>query len=212
MGLNKFFHAFQPKDKIFYTIFEDILNNLVEMASYFDEIMGAPENINNDFIIKIKNFEHKNDDLTHQIYQELSKEFITPFDREDISLLATNLDDIADYMNASAEYLVLYETPYEEVFQQFSSIILACCLELEMCIKNLKGFKGIEEIKRRCIKINTLENEADKLFSSSMVELFKTNDAIRVIKTSSVYKHLEEVTDRAEMVANVIQNIVIKYS
>lgn len=212
MGLNQFFQAFQPKDKIFYKLFEDISNNLIEMASYFHESMKAKQRINDDFIATIKAYEHKNDELTHQTYNALSEVFITPFDREDISALVSNLDDIADYMNASAEYLVLYETPYETVYQEFSRLIVKCCEELRECIDGLHGFKDISKVKEKCIVINSLENEADKLLSNSMVELFKTNDAIRIIKTQTVYRHLEEVTDRAETVANILQNVVIKYS
>lgn len=212
MGIGNFFHAFQPKDKVFYLLFEKVTDNLLEMSTEFEEGINNFDKIDKAFLDKMNQFEHKNDELTHEIYVELSKNFITPFDREDIHALASGLDDIADYIYASTKYIILYKTPHQTAYAEFARIIKAACREIQKATQNLKGFKNPKIVEEACIKVNSLENQADEVLSSSMVKLFETNDAINVIKVSSVLNYLETVTDKAEEVANIIQSITIKYA
>lgn len=212
MGIGNIFKAFQPKDKVFFVLFDQVAKTLVEMSEFFHQ--GIQEFDHNDeaFMQKISDFEHKNDDLTHQIFIELGKNFITPFDREDISLLASGLDDIADYMYASAKYIFLYKTPETKEYAEFSLLIYKSCLEIQIAIQNLNNFKDPEAVKESCIKINSYENIADDVQSKALMKLFETNDPIRIIKVNTVLNYLEEVTDKAEDVANILENIVIKYA
>lgn len=212
MGIANIFKLFQPKDKVFFVLFEQVAQNLVEMSRYFNEGVNQFEQIGEEFMQKVNDFENKNDDLTHQIFVELGKNFITPFDREDISLLASGLDDIADYIYASTKYIHLYKTPYMQEYSEFSLIIHKVCLEIQNAILNLKEFKNTAVVKESCIKINSFENIADDIQSKGMVRLFETNDPMMVIKVKSVLSYLEEVTDKAEGVANILENIIIKYS
>lgn len=212
MKIKQFFHFFQPKDKVFFILFEQITANLIEMASKFLQEIDKKENINLAFLEIMKDFEHKNDDLTHTVFEELNKNFITPFDREDIQTLVAGMDDIADYIYASTEYIVLYKTPFQEAFSQFAAIILEACKEIAIAMSYLKDFKEGKKVQAACIRVNSLENEADRLLSKSMVELFETNDPIKIIKTSKVLENLEIATDQAETVANIIQGVMIKYS
>ncbi len=212
MGIGNIFKAFQPKDKVFFVLFNQVADNLVEMSNFFHE--GIKEFDVNDetFMQKISDFEHKNDDITHQIFVELGQNFITPFDREDISQLASGLDDIADYMYASAKYIFLYKTPETKEYADFSMLIHKACLEIQEAIRNLDGFKDPAAVKESCIKINSIENIADDVQSNALMKLFETNDPIRIIKVQTVLNYLEEVTDKAEDVANIMENIVIKYA
>lgn len=182
------------------------------MATAFNAEMGKEKPSDAGFLDMMKQFEHQNDELTHSIYLELNRNFITPFDREDIQVLASGMDDIADFIYASTEHLVLYQTPYQKAYSIFAGIILDACVEIKSAIGHLKDFKNPKEVEASCIKVNTLENEADRLLSKSMVALFETNDPIRVIKISSVLQNLETATDQAEKVANIIQGVMIKYS
>ena len=108
MGIGNIFKAFQPKDTVFFTLFEKVATNLVEMSEYFHNGIQNFDANDESFLKKIHDFEHQNDDLTHQIYMELGKNFITPFDREDIQSLATSLDYVADYIYASTRYIFLF--------------------------------------------------------------------------------------------------------
>ena len=111
MGIGNIFAAFQPKDKVFFVLFEKITALLVEMSDEFHK--GIQEfDVNDDtFHKKISDYEHQMDDLTHQVFIELGKNFITPFDREDIHALAAGLDDIADYIYASSKNIFMYKAP-----------------------------------------------------------------------------------------------------
>ena len=212
MGIGNIFKAFQPKDKVFFVLFEKVAENLVEMSREFHEgIMVF--NLNDDRLLKsMSDYEHKMDDLTHEIFVQLGENFITPFDREDINHLASGLDDIADYLYASAKYLYLYKTPATKEFSEFSLLIHKSCVEIRSAITNLKGFKNPAEVKESCIKINSFENIADDVLSQGLAKLFESDDAINIIKVKDVLEYLELVTDKAEDVANTIENIIIKYA
>ncbi len=212
MGISSFLKAFQPKDKVFFLLFNKVADTLVEMSRTFHEGIEEFDQNDDSMMQKISDFEHKNDELTHQLYVELGQNFITPLDREDISMLASGLDDIADYIFSTAKYIYMYKTPETKAYAEFSTLIHKACLEIQIAIQNLDGFKNIPAVKEACIKINSIENIADDVHSKALVRLFETNDPIRIIKVNTVLDYLEEVTDKAEDVANIIENIIIKYS
>lgn len=212
MGIGNIFKAFQPKDKVFFVLFEQIADTLVNMSKDFHEAL-LEYDINDDTLYKkMSDYEHKMDDFTHEVFVQLGENFITPFDREDISLLASGLDDIADYLYASARYIYLYKTPEVKEFSEFSLLIHKSCVELQKAIQNLNGFKNTPEVKESCIKINSFENIADDVLSQALVRLFENEDPIKIIKVKDVLEYLELVTDKAEGVANTIDSIVIKYA
>lgn len=212
MGIGNIFRAFQPKDKIFFVLFEQVSAKLVEMSKEFHE--GLKDfDINDDTLLKkMSDYEHQLDDFTHEIFVQLSENFITPFDREDVNYLASGLDDIADYIYASSKYIYLYKSPEVKQYSEFSLLIYKSCLEIQNAIKYLKDFSNPKEIKESCIKINSYENIADDVLSQGIVDVFESNDPIKIIKVKSVLEYLETVTDKAEDVANTIENIVIKYA
>ncbi|MDO4764072.1 MAG: DUF47 family protein [Flavobacteriaceae bacterium] len=212
MGISNLFKAFQPKDKVFFVLFEKVAANLVAMSELFHNGIKNFD-INDETLLKqIHDFEHHNDDLTHQIYVELGKNFITPFDREDIHALTTSLDDIADYIYASTRYIYLFKSPEVSAYEEFSLLINKACIEIQNAIINLKDFKDLEAVKESCIKINSIENIADDVQSAALIKLFETNDPITIIKVQQVLHYLEEVTDKSEEVANILNSIIIKYS
>ena len=212
MGIGNIFRAFQPKDKIFFVLFEKVAQKLVEMSKEFHEGLKDFDLNDETLLNKMSDYEHEMDDLTHEIFVQLGENFITPFDREDINLLTSGLDDIADYIYASSKYIYLYKSPEVKEYSEFSLLIYKSCLEIQNAIKNLKEFKNPAEVKEACIKINSFENIADDVLSQGIVSVFESNDPIKIIKVKSVLEYLETVTDKAEDVANTIENIMIKYA
>lgn len=212
MGIGNIFKAFQPKDKVFFVLFEKMADTLVNMSKEFHEGLLEFDANDDSLLKKISDYEHENDETTHQVFVELGKNFITPFDREDIHYLTSGLDDIADYIYASAKYIYLYKSPETKAYTEFSLLIYKACEEIKVAITNLKDSKDLAAVKEACIKINSIENIADDVLSQALVELFESNDAINIIKVKSVLDYLEEVTDKAEDVANTLDNILIKYS
>ncbi|HLS71010.1 MAG TPA: DUF47 family protein [Chitinophagaceae bacterium] len=216
MGLNSLIKALLPKDRIFFSLFEQVCENLESMAKDFsDYLTNKPSEIKE--LLKImEEGEHKNDHLTHKIFVELGKNFITPFDREDIHSLAMALDDVADYMYASVKKITIYGLKTEEINEvivEMSKLALEGTLALSTAVKELRNMKAMDNITNACVLINSIENRGDDLLDSALQDLFLVNtDAITTIKLKDIYQDMENITDKCEDAADVIESIIIKYS
>ena len=165
-------------------------------------------------IAKIEDLEHVNDDLTHKVFTELGRNFITPFDREDIHYLATSLDDICDYIFASAKKINFYKVnPNDQGIQKMADLIDQACIQVRNAVNELRNMKDMRKITDALVKVNSIENQADDIFDMSIDRLFETEpDAKEVIKKREIYQVMEIVTDKCEDAANVIESIIIKYA
>ena len=165
-------------------------------------------------IAKMEDLEHVNDDLTHKIFTELGRNFITPFDREDIHYLATALDDICDYIFASAKKINFYKVnPNDPGIQKMADLIDQGAEHVKNAVIELRNMKNMRQITDSLVKVNSIENQADDIFDLSIDRLFETEpDAKEVIKKREIYQVMEIVTDKCEDAANVIESIIIKYA
>ncbi|MFZ1750025.1 MAG: DUF47 family protein [Saprospiraceae bacterium] len=215
MSLNNIIRIFLPKDKIFYDIFENIASNLREMGSTLKKSLNESEpNKREQLLRALEDGEHKNDEFTHQIFIELGKNFITPFDREDIHALATALDDIADYIYASSKKIINYNiTESDEYMRQLADVNNKSIKALTDALSKLRSMRNISQIKQDCVLINSLENNADDILDNAIINLFSNvTDPIQVIKLKDVYQDLEIISDKCEDASNVIESIIIKYA
>lgn len=164
--------------------------------------------------LEIEDYEHKNDDLTHQIFIELSRNFITPFDREDIHYLATALDDIADYIHTCSKKLIIYKVnPNDTAIQKFAELIKLSCEQVQIIVGELRNMNKSTKISNAVVKINSIENQADDVYDLGVEALFDHEENIKLlIKKREIYQLMEIVTDKCEDVSNVIDTILIKYS
>jgi uncharacterized protein Yka (UPF0111/DUF47 family) len=214
-GINSFMKLFLPKDKIFYKLFEEVSVTSLEMAVLLKQMVNEQsfeERVK--ILSQIENLEHKNDDLTHKIFTELSRNFITPFDREDIHYLASAMDDVADYIFASAKKINFYRVdPQHESFSKMADLIKLGCESIKVAVCELKDMKNMRKITDALVKVNSIENQADDVFDLSIERLFATeNDAKEVIKKREIYQVMEIATDKCEDAANVIESIIVKYA
>jgi len=200
---------------VFYQLFEVVAEELVKMGVALKEVVNEPDFEKRAALIKkIEDMEHVNDDHTHQIFTELSRNFITPFDREDIHSLATSLDDIADYIYASAKKINFYRVnPNDIGIQKFADLICLGCVQVHKAVTELRNMKNMRQITDALVAINSIENQGDDIFDMSIERLFATEpDAKEVIKKREIYQIMEVVTDKCEDAANVIESIIIKYA
>jgi predicted phosphate transport protein (TIGR00153 family) len=162
----------------------------------------------------MQDLEHQNDELTHNIFMELGRNFITPFDREDIHSLATSLDDVADYIYATAKKINFYKVdPNDSGILKMADAIQEAVLAVNAAVKELRNLKNTQKIIECVIKINAVENQADDLFDLSIEKLFDSDiDAKNLIKKREIYQIMEVATDKCEDVGNVIESIVVKYA
>jgi predicted phosphate transport protein (TIGR00153 family) len=214
-GLNSILKIFLPKDRIFYQLFENVSAELVKMGEKLKEVVNEPDFDTRGKLIKeIEDMEHVNDDYTHQIFTELGKNFITPFDREDIHYLASALDDIADYIYASAKKINFYRVNPDDIgIKKFADVIPLGCVAVHNAVTELRNMKNMRKITDALVVINSIENQADDIFDMSIERLFATEpDAKEVIKKREIYQVMEIVTDKCEDAANVIESIIVKYA
>ena len=215
MSLKSILNFFQPKDKTFYSLFEQVTTTLSQMGATFHEAIHETDYQKRVALLKsLEDLEHKNDEVTHQIFIELGRNFITPFDREDIHYLATSLDDIADYIYASAKKINFYKVnPNDTGIHKLAELILQGTAETKKAVMGLRNMRNIREMTEAMIKVNSIENQADDVFDMSIEKLFEQeNDFKEVIKKREIYQVLEIATDKIEDVSNVIESIIIKYA
>jgi uncharacterized protein Yka (UPF0111/DUF47 family) len=215
MGLNNLLAVFLPKDKVFYTLFEKIAVTVVEMGDLLSQVVNEPDyNQRASLIAKLEQLEHRNDEYTHQIFQELGRNFITPFDREDIHYLAIALDDICDYIFASGKKINFYKVnPDDSGMRKMAEIIRLGCAEVKTAVFELRNMKNVKIMSEAIIKVNSLENQADDVFDMCIERLFDMEtDVKELIKKREIYQVLEIVTDKFEDATNVIDSIVVKYA
>jgi uncharacterized protein Yka (UPF0111/DUF47 family) len=162
---------------------------------------------------RMKEIEHQGDEITHQIYEQLNRTFITPLEPEEISRLASALDDILDYIDGTAQQMYSYGiTETDDSMVQLAKLIQLSVVEIEKAVTGIRTIKNPGLIEERCIEVNRLENVADNVLGHAIMDLFKTGDAITIIKLKDIYENLEIATDKCEDAANVLSDIAIRHS
>ena len=215
MGLNSIMKIFMPKDRVFYTLFEQVADTMSRMGRVLKEVVKEPDfDKRAGLISQIEDLEHVNDDFTHQIFTELGRNFITPFDREDIHYLATSLDDVCDYIFATAKKINFYKVnPNDQGIQKMADLIEQASEQIRAAVHELRNMRDMRKITEALVKVNSIENQADDIFDLSIERLFETEpDAKEVIKKREIYQALENATDKCEDAGNVIESIIIKYA
>ncbi len=214
--MNIFAKFLAPKNKIFYELFEKSADNVKQMGLLLFQVVSEPEfDKRQSLISKMEDVEHANDELTHTLFTELGRNFITPFDREDIHYLASALDDVADFVYASAKKINFYRVnPNNDIgLHKLAEIVVQSTGEVRKAVGELRDMKNMRVITDSLVKINSLENEADDIFDMSIERLFEMEpDAKEVIKKREIYQVLETATDKCEDAANVIESIIVKYA
>ena len=205
---------FTPRDMEFYDLFEQETANLVTAAEKLVDLFDNYENVEAK-AKELKDFEHRGDVITHEIIARLHRTFVTPIDREDITLLVHSLDDVMDFIEAAGRTAYLYNIaqPTERA-RELARIVVKMARKLNEVVPRLRRRDQFPWILKQCVEINTLENEADDVQHAALAELFEVChlDACEVIKWREIYEHLENATDRGEDVANVLEGIVLKHA
>jgi uncharacterized protein Yka (UPF0111/DUF47 family) len=215
MGFLSIKKLFMPKDTIFYSLFEEIADNVHTMGKMLKTIVAEVDfQQREELIDALENQEHINDELTHQIYTELGRNFITPFDREDIHYLASALDDICDYIYSSGKKINFYKVnPNDTGIQKMADLIEQGCQQIRNAVRELRDMRHMRKITDALVKVSSIENQADDIFDMSIDKLFDIEpDAREVIKKREIYQAMEIATDKCEDATNIIESIIIKYA
>ena len=214
MNLNTLLSIFAPKDRKFFDLFEKSGSNLVEIAAELKKLMSDDGTNRTTLVKKIHELENVGDNLTHDTFVELSSNFITPFDREDIHALTSSIDDVADFVDATAKRIELYQIDViTEPMKQLTDLAAQAIGEVNIALKEMRNMKNVTRVKEALVRINSIENHSDTVYNYAIADLFKNEkDAIRLLKYREILEHLENITDKCEDVADVIESIIIKNS
>ena len=214
MSINSIFQFLVPKDKKFFPLFEQASANLVQLASILHEAVNLPSKERDELFLKIDELEQKGEDITRQTNLELSRNFITPFDREDIYSLITSIDNVADNLHGASSRMKLYQVEkITKSIRKLTEINLEACQLIDNAVKELRDLKKIKSITAACAKINKLEAKSDDVYNKAVADLFENEtDAKNIIKYKEVLSVLETATDKCKGVASVLESITVKHS
>jgi hypothetical protein len=201
-----------PKKIDFFEMIDKAINNLVKSSDHLVLMFKEPQ----DFEKKAKamhEYEQEGDILTHDIMKELNKTFLTPIDREDIHALASRIDDVLDLMWAAVDRMTVYrvDRPTGEAVSIAEDLQMIAGI-LRKVVRELRE-KNYSHVQEHCIEINRLENRIDRQYRDALGRLLNTpNDPVFVIKWKDIYTLLEDASDRAEDIANILEGIVLKHA
>ncbi len=185
--------------------------NLLRASELLVDLINNYENVSTKEN-SIKDLEHNGDIIAHNIFNTLDKTFVTPLDREDISRLTASIDNVLDSADGAADRFVLFKikkpTPY---MAELANYIKLAATEIHGLVSKLWNLKDAKDIINHCRNIGRHEHDADQVYRKAVAELFETHDPVEIIKMKEVYDALEQATDRCVDVADVIEDIVLKY-
>lgn len=208
MGL---FNFLKRDDNGFFQWFEDAASNTLLAAQALREMCY---NYNNpqDMVNQLHEYEHRGDEIGHRIYEQLNKTFVTPLDREDIIHLYSAIDDMTDFIHSAADMMVVYKVEeVPPVAKELADCVVACAEEVARAVPHLRKRNELSTMLPSIIQINSLENKADELLRAGLVELFEhPQDVVHIIKWRDIYEEMEEATDRAEDISDVLRGLAIK--
>lgn len=182
----------------------DVTKTFVDMLSHYDDAPAKER--------RIRDIEHRADEISHHAIELLHKTFVTPFDRDQILKLVSRMDDVVDLVDSVARRMTLYGvTGTTRELMEMSLVLQKSCLEIQKAVKGLRNLKNISEIQTACIEINKLENDGDALRDAVVAKLFREGtDAVEVFKWKEIYEDVETAIDRCEDVANIIEGVVME--
>lgn len=214
MKLNRLVQIFVPPDDKFYNYFERATGNLVKASQLLKRIPTESEATRHTIVRQIQDLEHNGDAVTHEIFSELNRTFITPFDREDIHTLTSAVDDVLDFLNGAATRIVLYKVrEFPPSTMQLMNILDSSIGELHRGVAMIRDLAHPEQLRQILKKVNEYENEADAVFEYAVADLFeREQNPMTVIKLKEIYVALETATDKCEDAANVLEAILIKHA
>lgn len=215
MNLDKIFGFLLPKDRKFFPLFNDAADILVLASELLIKLIRENDlSKRDDYIRLIKEAEHKGDDITRNLLDELNKTFITPFDREDMHELISTMDDVIDYIHTASTRIHFYKLPsFPQEFVQIADFIHSANKEIQFVLRGVSNVSDFQKFKPSCAKIDTMESEVDYLYQEYLSNLFELEtNAINLIKKRDILASLEKAIDKCDDVANVFSSIIVKMS
>jgi uncharacterized protein Yka (UPF0111/DUF47 family) len=201
-----------PQDKVFFDLFDEMAAIVVTAANLLVEFIENFENVKEQ-CYRMKHIEHQGDEIYAPDLRTAEPNLHHATEPEEISRLASALDDILDYIDGTVQQMYGYGiTETDAHMVELAKLIQLSAIEIEQAVNGIRSIKDPSLIEERCIEVNRLENIADNVLGHAIMDLFKTEDAITIIKLKDIYENLEMATDKCEDVANVLSDIAIRHT
>jgi predicted phosphate transport protein (TIGR00153 family) len=203
----------RPGDDSFYAFFNAAAANLVQGASLLLELAWPDADVAS-IAERLGELEHDSDRITHELYNKINSTFITPFDREDIYKLASNLDDVMDHIEAAGSLVYLYGlTKLPALPREMHELVDVVERQARVTADAMPRLKSMKDLRDYWVECNRLENEGDQAYRMLLVRLFSGEyEPLEVLKMKEVADELEAACDALEHVANTVEQIAVKES
>jgi predicted phosphate transport protein (TIGR00153 family) len=212
---DKIVKFFMPKEERFHELLDRDTRHLLRGARLFAEI-AASQSLDERRVkvAELKALEHEGDQITKEIFDALNSTFITPLDREDIRVIASDLDDILDYLEGVAQFLVLFEIGASpEPLRKFAQILVSMVEEIHKATSLIWDLGNEKVIRESIVRISLLENEADALYFNVIADLFRGGEGkgpLEIMKWKEIYQGLEDACDECKDFTHAIGNVIVK--
>lgn len=213
MFVDKIVKWFLPRENRFFVYLESIAQGVAAGADVFAQLKTATGRADFEKVAEaLHQKEEETDNIAHLLYEELDKTFVTPIDREDLHHITSALDDILDIMEACAAQIVLYKLQtLTEPMKDLIGKVQEASKEVSFCVALLQNVDKLDEIQLHVIRVNSLENEGDKIYRRAMASLFENEtDPIELIREKEILDSLESCIDACEDVMDLVRSVVVK--
>ncbi|MBP6127690.1 MAG: DUF47 family protein [Candidatus Fonsibacter sp.] len=214
MSFKNILNFFSPKDKTFFPLFEEATNKLTKMSDALHEGVNASKDDRESYFKKIDELSESIEKISHKMNIELSKNFITPFDREDIHSLMTTIEDVASNLQEASNRIRMYQVEkITKSIRKITEINLEACQLIMVSVKELKEMSNFKNIFESVKKINKLDRKSDSVFEKAIADIFENEtDVKNIIKYKEVLASLDKASDKCKAVARVLEAVAVKHS
>jgi uncharacterized protein Yka (UPF0111/DUF47 family) len=201
-----------PEDKIFFSLFGEMAEKITEASTILDEIThelpGGTEKAH-----KVRQIEHQGDEITRKIYEQLNESLITPLEPDEIARLAPVFDDVLDKIDWVTHQLCNYGIPSSnDVLKEYSYLVLLSSSEISHAVESLSTLKNPEDVKTHVLEISRLYNVSTELLSRAVLELFKTQDLLLIIKLKDIYEGFAKVMEKCNDAGHALSDISMSHT
>jgi uncharacterized protein len=201
-----------PEDKVFFTLFREMAEKIEEASATLNEITHELP-AGTEKAHKVRQIEHHGDEITRKIFEQLDESLITPLEPEEIARLAPVFDDVLDKIDWVTHQLCNYGIPEtNDVLKEYSYLILLSSTEITHAVSSLAALKNPEDVKIHSQEISRLYNLSTELLSRAVLELFKTQDLLLIIKLKDIYESMAKVMEKCNDVGHALNDIAMAHS
>jgi hypothetical protein len=201
-----------PEDTVFFTLFKEMAEKIAEASTTLNEITHELPN-GTEKAHRVRQIEHQGDEITRKIYEHLNESLITPLESDEIARLAPAFDDVLDKIDWVTHQLCNYGIPESnDVLKEYSYLIVLSGTEISQAINSLSSLKNPEDVKNHAMELSRLYNLSTELLSRAILELFKTQDLLMIIKLKDIYEGFAKVMEECNDAGHALSDIAMAHS